>query len=101
LRILDCGLDEVATGGPDAPDKSVDTDVERQAALAKAVAFLLKSQLDDGSWHVKTRAKPVQVFFDNGDPHGKDQFISIAATGWATAALARALASDAGPVPAP
>ena len=28
-------------------------------------------------------------FFDNGDPYGKNQFISISATSWATAALAR------------
>jgi hypothetical protein len=27
------------------------------------------------------------VFFDNGDPHGKSQFISFAATGWAVLAL--------------
>jgi N-acyl-D-amino-acid deacylase len=33
----------------------------------------------------------VQVFFDNGDPHGKHQFISVAATCWAVAALAAAL----------
>lgn len=60
-------------------------------ACRRAVEYLLKSQEPDGSWHVKTRAKPVQVFFDNGDPHGKDQFISISATGWATAALARVI----------
>jgi N-acyl-D-amino-acid deacylase len=60
-------------------------------AARRAVEYLLKSQLEDGSWHVTTRAKPVQVYFDNGDPHGKDQFISIAATSWATAALARSL----------
>jgi N-acyl-D-amino-acid deacylase len=60
-------------------------------AARRAVEYLVKSQLDDSSWHVATRAKPVQVFFDNGDPHGKDQFISIAATSWATAALARSL----------
>jgi hypothetical protein len=42
----------------------------------------------DGSWHVATRSKPVQVYFDNGDPHGKDQFISMMATSWSTAALA-------------
>lgn len=54
----------------------------------RGVAFLLKTQQDDGSWFVKTRAKPVQVFFDNGDPHGKSQFISTAATAWAIAALA-------------
>lgn len=52
-----------------------------------AVEFLLKSQQSDGSWHVASRSKPVQVFFDNGDPHGKDQFISMMATSWATAAL--------------
>ena len=57
-------------------------------ATAKAVRFLLKTQCDDGSWFVETRAKPVQVFFDNGDPHGKSQFISIPATCWAVAGLA-------------
>ena len=59
------------------------------SAIEVGIAFLLNQQRDDGSWLVETRAKPVQVFFDNGDPHGKSQFISIAATGWATAALAR------------
>lgn len=59
--------------------------------LQLAVEFLLKSQLADGSWLVTTRAKPVQVYFDNGDPHGKSQFISTAATCWSVAALARAM----------
>jgi N-acyl-D-amino-acid deacylase len=53
----------------------------------RAVDFLLSTQQEDGSWHVKTRSKPVQKFFDNGDPHGNDQFISMAATSWATTAL--------------
>lgn len=57
--------------------------------ITKAAEYLMKTQQPDGSWFVETRAKPVQVFFDNGDPHGKSQFISIAATGWSTAALAR------------
>ena len=52
-------------------------------AYERGAAFLLKTQLDDGSWHVKSRSKPVQVYFDNGDPHGKDQFISTPATCWA------------------
>ncbi len=56
-------------------------------SIERAVEFLLKSQQADGSWHVASRSKPVQVFFDNGDPHGKDQFISMMATSWATAAL--------------
>ena len=56
----------------------------------RGAEFLLNTQLDDGSWLVETRSKPVQVFFDNGDPHGKHQFISTSATCWAVAALARA-----------
>jgi acetyl esterase/lipase len=57
----------------------------------RGVDFLLKTQRDDGSWFVQTRSKPVQVFFDNGDPHGKSQFISIPATSWTVASLAGAL----------
>jgi N-acyl-D-amino-acid deacylase len=59
--------------------------------IERAIEYLLKTQLEDGSWHVKSRAKPVQAFFDNGDPHGKDQFISISATCWSVAALAKAI----------
>ncbi len=53
----------------------------------KGVAYLLKTQRDDGAWIVETRSKPIQIFFDNGDPGGKSQFISFAATGWAVMAL--------------
>lgn len=58
-------------------------------AYQRGVAYLLKTQRDDGSWFVKSRSKPIQVYFDNGDPHGRDQFISTPATCWALAALAR------------
>lgn len=57
--------------------------------ISKATAYLLKTQAADGSWFVPTRAKPIQEFFDNGDPYDKSQFISISATGWAVAALAK------------
>jgi N-acyl-D-amino-acid deacylase len=60
-------------------------------AIGRGIDFLLKIQHDDGSWLVETRSKPVQVYFDNGDPHGKNQFISIAASSWAVAALAAAI----------
>lgn len=59
------------------------------AAYQRGVQFLLKTQGEDGSWLVETRSKPIQKFFDNGDPHGKHQFIVIPATSWALAALAR------------
>jgi len=57
------------------------------AEIERGIRFLLKSQLPDGSWHVVSRSKPFQPYFESGFPHGNDQFISMAATGWATAAL--------------
>lgn len=56
----------------------------------QGIRFLLKTQLDDGSWHIVSRSRPFQTYFETGFPHGKDQFISSAASGWATAALALA-----------
>ncbi len=61
-----------------------------EAAYDRAVQFLLKTQLEDGSWYVKTRALALQPYFDAGFPHGFDQWISAAATSWATYALAQA-----------
>jgi squalene cyclase len=63
------------------------------AAYQRGVQFLLNAQLEDGSWHVKTRALGFQPYFENGFPHGVDQFISAAGTNWATMALT--LASQA------
>ncbi len=59
-------------------------------AYLRGVQFLLKTQCPDGSWFVPTRSKPIQKDFDNGDPHGKSQFISTPATCWALSALAAA-----------
>jgi ankyrin repeat protein len=53
----------------------------------QGMQFLLDSQLEDGSWYVRTRVIPVQPYFDSEFPHGTDQFISAAATNWATMAL--------------
>ena len=53
----------------------------------RGVRFLLNTQLEDGSWYVRSRAIPIQPYFDSEFPHGKDQFISAAATNWATMAL--------------
>jgi hypothetical protein len=60
------------------------------AAYRRGVSYLLKAQQVDGSWHVVSRSKPFQAYFETGFPHGKDQFISAAASAWATTALALA-----------
>jgi len=57
----------------------------------RGLQWLMQAQLPDGSWHVRTRSKPIQSYFESGYPHGKDQFISITAACWATTALALAL----------
>jgi hypothetical protein len=59
-------------------------------AYQRGVAFLVKDQRPDGSWFVASRSRPFQTYFESGFPHGKDQFISMAASGWATTALALA-----------
>jgi len=56
----------------------------------RGLDFLIQSQRDDGSWFVKSRSRPFQTYFESGFPHGPDQFISAAASGWAVAALALA-----------
>ena len=58
------------------------------APYQRGIQFLLDSQLEDGSWYVRTRALPIQPHFDSDFPHGLDQFISAAATNWAAMALA-------------
>ncbi|MGH9594788.1 MAG: ankyrin repeat domain-containing protein, partial [Bryobacteraceae bacterium] len=42
----------------------------------RGVEFLLKTQFDDGSWHVQSRAVKFQPYFESGFPHGQDQWIS-------------------------
>ncbi|MEP6754155.1 MAG: prenyltransferase/squalene oxidase repeat-containing protein [Chthonomonadales bacterium] len=56
-------------------------------AVGRAVQWLLKGQLTDGSWHVVSRSKPFQPYFESGFPHTKDQFISMAASCWAVVGL--------------
>ncbi len=62
--------------------------------VQRGLKFLLDAQLDDGSWHVTTRAKPFQTYYESGFPHGEDQFISMAASSWATLALVLALGEE-------
>jgi ankyrin repeat protein len=60
------------------------------AARQRASAFLVATQREDGSWHVRTRAMAIQPYFESGFPYGHDQWISHAATAWATIGLASA-----------
>jgi len=63
-------------------------------AYRRGVEFLLKTQLADGSWYVPSRCFPVLEYSSSGFPHGRSQFISAAATCWATMALVLASSSN-------
>src|SRR5262249_19164860 len=65
------------TAGIPAPD----------AAYSRGAQYLLKTQQEDGSWYVRTRAMALQPYFDAGFPHNFDQWISAAGSAWATLAL--------------
>ena len=60
-------------------------------AYRRGVQYLLRTQLEDGIWYVQSRAIGFQPYFDAGFPHGRDQFISSAATSWAVMALSHAM----------
>ena len=57
------------------------------SAYQSGTTYLLNTQQKDGSWFVKSRAIPSNPYFESGFPHGKSQFISYAASCWATKAL--------------
>jgi glucose/arabinose dehydrogenase len=70
-------------------------------AYRRGLEFLLRTQIDDGSWLVETRAVPIQAYFESGFPYGVNQWVSAAATGWATTALALATQQTAPTIPRP
>jgi ankyrin repeat protein len=61
------------------------------AIYRRGAAYLLQTQLEDGTWFVRTRAFGVQPYFETGFPHGASQFISATATAWAVIALGNTL----------
>jgi ankyrin repeat protein len=65
------------------------------AAYQRGVNYLLRTQLPDGSWHVKSRAPKFQPYFQSGFPHDHDQWISSAATAWSAIALSYASSDGA------
>jgi N-acyl-D-amino-acid deacylase len=62
-----------------------------KADVSRGVAFLVKTQAEDGSWLVKTRLHEVAPisppYMETGFPYGKDQIVSMAGTTWAMLAL--------------
>lgn len=60
----------------------------------RGVAYLLRTQNADGTWHVRTRSFPFQPLVDSGFPHGRDQWISAAGTSWAAMALSMAVPAE-------
>lgn len=53
--------------------------------------YLLSTQAHDGTWHVRTRALPIQPYFESGYPYAHDQWISAAAAAYATLAISAAV----------
>jgi FOG: Ankyrin repeat len=53
----------------------------------RGVDYLLRTQQEDGTWHVVTRALTFQPYFESGFPYGHDQWISQAGTAMASIAL--------------
>jgi ankyrin repeat protein len=64
------------------------------AALRRGIDFLLRSQRNDGTWHVASRALKIQPYFESGFPYGHDQWISHAGSAWAVIGLAAASANQ-------
>jgi ankyrin repeat protein len=57
----------------------------------KGLEYLLKTQVEDGSWHVARRAFPFQPTMRSGFPHSRDSWVSASGTSWASIAIALAI----------
>ena len=53
----------------------------------KGMKYLLRTQAEDGTWHVASRSIWLQPYFESGFPYAHDQWISAAGTSWAVMAL--------------
>jgi mono/diheme cytochrome c family protein len=84
------GSDAYATGEALVALRESGASTSADRAFRKGIEFLLSTQIEDGSWIVESRAAPIQAYFESGFPYGVNQWISAAATGWATTALALA-----------
>jgi ankyrin repeat protein len=89
--------DAYATGQALTALKMVPNLRHAKDAYERGVRYLRHTQLADGSWLVQSRAFPFQPFVDSGFPHGSNQWISSAATAWATMALLNAVEPSPSP----
>ena len=94
----DGGWSQLTTLEPDAYTTGLALYALHEAGVAvtddvyrKGVAFLMSTQYPDGSWFVRTRSFPVQLYFESGFPFGRHQWISAAGTAWAARAIALTL----------
>jgi hypothetical protein len=62
-----------------------------QNSYRAGLNYLLSTQASDGTWHVRTRALPIQPYFESGYPYEHDQWISAAAAAYATLAISAAV----------
>jgi len=83
--------DAYATGQAIVALREANAIARNSSAYRRGIQYLLNTQLEDGSWYVRTRAIAIQPQFDSEFPHGLDQFISTAASNWAVMALATSL----------
>lgn len=67
--------------------------------IQEGLGFLLRTQLEDGTWHVRRRTFPFQPPMESSFPHGADGWISSAGTSWAVLAMASALVRSQTPPP--
>jgi ankyrin repeat protein len=81
------GTDAYATGEALYALGAAGDMVSTNPVYRKGVQYLLRTQAEDGSWHVASRSIWVQPYFESGFPYGHDQWISAAGTAWATMAL--------------
>ena len=79
--------DAYATGQAMVALQQAGTLAATDEAFQRGIAYLLRTQMADGSWIVRTRSSPVQQLKESGFPHGRHQWISAAGTSWAAMAL--------------
>ena len=94
-QLLGSGTDSYATGQVLFALRTAPTTETTNPAFQRGINYLLKTQLDDGSWFVARRAFPFQPTMKSGFPHSRDSWISSSGTSWATIALSLALSETA------